>query len=130
MISQIVESDTMLAPSDWMEEAEGQLAVDVYMTAADIIIKAPVAGVKQEDLDVSITEERVSIRGERHENITAEVEEVLTQECYWGAFSRTYMLPVAVDPDKTKAKLENGILTIIVPKALKSRTRSIQIETN
>ena len=129
-MSQIVESQTMPAPSDWMEEAEGQLAVDVYMTALDIIIKAPVAGVKQEDLDVSITEERVSIRGERHENISSEVEEVLTQECYWGAFSRTYMLPVAVDPDKTKAKLENGILTIIIPKASKARTRSIQIETN
>lgn len=114
--------------TEWMEEVEGQLAVDVYQTANDIVIKAPIAGVKKEDLDVSITNERVSIRGERHENPPSDIESVLVQECYWGSFSRTFELPVAVDSDKASARLVNGILTISIPKVAKARTKQIHIE--
>jgi HSP20 family protein len=115
-------------PTEWMEEFEGQLAIDVYQTPGEIIIKAPIAGVRQEDLDVTITDDQVSIRGERHDNQNETIEGYLVQECYWGSFSRTYTLPVAVDSDKSSAKLINGILHIIIPKAAKARTKSIAIE--
>lgn len=122
------EENPPVDPTEWMEEYEGQLAIDVYQTPGDIVIKAPIAGVRQEDLDVSITNEQVSIRGERHDQQNETVEGYLVQECYWGSFSRTYALPVAVDSDKATAKLVNGILTIVIPKAAKARTRTISIE--
>jgi len=115
-------------PTEWMEEFEGQLAIDVYQTPGEVILKAPIAGVRQEDLDVTITDDQVTIRGERHDMENETVEGYLVQECYWGSFSRTYTLPVAVDSDKSVAKLVNGILTIIIPKAAKARTKSIAIE--
>ncbi len=119
---------SVVDPTEWMEEFEGQLAIDVYQTPSEIIIKAPIAGVRQEDLDVTITAEEVTIRGERHDDLAQEVEGYLVQECYWGSFSRTYTLPVAGDSDKAAAKLVNGILTITIPKTAKTRTRVIAIE--
>ncbi len=118
----------MVEAGEWMEEVEGQLAIDVFQTPENLVIKAPIAGVRQEDLEVSITEEMVSIRGERHDVQDEAVESYLVQECYWGAFSRVYMLPLAVDADKAQARLIDGILTITIPKAIKTRTRTISIE--
>lgn len=128
MSKKLGEEQTLVDPSEWMEEMEGQLAIDVYQTPGEIIIKAPIAGVRQEDLDVTITDEQVSVRGERHDNQTETIEGYLVQECYWGSFSRTYALPVAVDSDKASARLVNGILTIIIPKAAKARTKTIAVE--
>lgn len=121
--------ETTVDPAEWMEEYEGQLAIDVYHTPSEVVIKAPIAGVRQEDLDVTITDEQVSIRGERHDLQNEPVEAYLLQECYWGAFSRTFNLPMAVDTDKANARLANGILTITIPKAAKARTKTIAIET-
>ena len=115
-------------PTEWMEEMEGQLAIDVYQTPGEVVIKAPIAGVRQEDLDVTITDEQVMIRGERHDAQNDSIEGYLVQECYWGSFSRTYPLPIAVDSDKASARLVNGILTIIIPKAAKARTKTIAVE--
>lgn len=125
----IAESDnSMVDPTEWMEEFEGQLAIDVYQTPTDIIIKAPIAGVRQEDLEVTITDEQVTIRGERHDHQNDSVEGYLIQECYWGAFSRSWPMPIAVDTDKAFAKLDDGILTITIPKAAKARTRTISVQ--
>jgi HSP20 family protein len=115
-------------PAEWMEEMEGQLAIDAYQTAGEVVIKAPIAGVRQEDLDVTITDEQVTIRGERHDAQDEMVDGYLVQECYWGSFSRIYTLPVAVDSDKSTARLVNGILTISIPKAAKARTKTIAVE--
>lgn len=115
-------------PAEWMEEMEGQLAIDAYQTPAEVVIKAPIAGVRQEDLDVTITDEEVTIRGERHDAQSDSIENYLVQECYWGSFTRTYVLPVAVDSDKASAKLVDGILTIVIPKAAKARTKTIAVE--
>lgn len=115
-------------PTDWMEEMEGQLAIDVYQTPGEIVIKAPIAGVRQEDLDVTITDEQVSIRGERHDLQNDTIEGYLVQECYWGSFSRVYVLPISVDSDKATARLVNGILTVTIPKAAKARTKTISVE--
>jgi HSP20 family protein len=111
-----------------MEEFEGQLAVDIYQTPADVIIKAPIAGVRPQDLDVTITDDTVTIRGERRDESLDDIEGYMIQECYWGSFARTYQLPIAVDSDKAVAKLTNGILTLSIPKAAKARTKSIAVQ--
>jgi len=128
MSTRLSENHELVDPAEWMEEMEGQLAVDVYQTPGEIVIKAPIAGVRQEDLDVTITDEQVTIRGERHDQAKDAIEGFLVQECYWGSFSRTYVLPIAVDSDKASARLVNGILTITIPKAAKARTKTIAVE--
>jgi HSP20 family protein len=110
----------------WPDE-EGQLAIDVYQTSNELIIKAPIAGVKHEELEVSITDELLVIRGERREGVPDELEGYIVQECYWGSFSRSFQFPIAVDSEKASASLVNGILTITVPKAARIKTRNLPV---
>ena len=114
--------------SDWLEEYEGQLAVDVYQTEDEVILKAPLAGVKPEDLEISITDEIVSIKGERKETEEINRENYFAQECYWGAFSRSYVLPVSVESEKAAANLKNGILIIKMPKFEKTKTKTLEVK--
>ena len=89
--------------TDWMNMPEasaaeepvvdGQLAVDVYETAKDIVVKAPVAGVDGDDIDITVTDEMVIIRGERKNVKEVDMGSYHAQECYWGSFSRTVSLP-------------------------------------
>ena len=113
----------------WFEEYEGQLAVDAYQTNDAVVIKAPIAGVKPADLEISITDEVVSVKGHRRQEVDIEASDYFCQECYWGAFSRSYVLPVAVDADKAQASLKDGILTIAIPKQEKSKTRVLKINS-
>lgn len=106
---------------------EGQLTIDVYQTENDIVIKSTIAGVKPEDLDVSITNDMVSIRGERKNEEQIPEENYYYQECYWGNFSRSVILPVDVLADKAEASMKNGILTIRLPKADTTKTKKIQV---
>lgn len=115
--------------TDWLEDYEGQLAIDAYQTDDSVVLKAPIAGVRPEDLEISITDDLVSIKGERKEEARIERDNYLCQECYWGGFSRTYSLPVAVDSEKAQAGLKNGILTIAIPKLEKSKTKVIKVKT-
>lgn len=109
------------------ESADGQLTIDVYQTENDIVIKSTIAGVKPEDLDVSINNDMVSIRGERKNEEVVEHNNYYYQECYWGSFSRSVLLPVDVIPEKADAALKNGILTIRLPKADTTKTKKIQV---
>lgn len=95
---------------------EGQLTVDVFQTAAEIIIQSAIAGVSQSDLDISLTREMVTIKGSRPRPETATAASYDHRELYWGAFSRAIILPMEVDVDKAKATLKNGLLTIRLPK--------------
>ncbi len=108
-------------------DGEGQLTIDVYQTDNDIIIKSTIAGVKPEDLEVSINNDMVTIKGERKTEEDIEEENYYYQECYWGSFSRSVVLPVDVLPDKSEASLKNGILTIKLPKAATNQTKRIQV---
>lgn len=110
------------------ENEEGQLAIDVFQTVENVVIKAPIAGVGPADLDLSITDETITIKGERRNEHKNSDEDYLVQECYWGAFSRTYTLPVLVIADKAQATLKEGILTVTVPKDARSRTKSISVQ--
>ncbi len=109
------------------DNSEGQLTIDVYQTDNDIVIKSTIAGVKPEDLDVSINNDMVSIRGERKNEEQVHEENYYYQECYWGNFSRSVILPVDVLAEKAEASMKNGILTIRLPKADNTKTKKIQV---
>ena len=109
------------------DDAEGQLTIDVYQTENDIVIKSTIAGVKPEDLDVSINNDMVTIKGERSNEEGVDHSNYYYQECYWGSFSRSVLLPVDVIPEKADASLKNGIMTIRLPKADTTKTKKIQV---
>lgn len=117
--------------NDWFTEAatEGQLAVDVYQTANDIVVKAPVAGVNENEIEITVLPDQVTIRGERKEEREVAEENYHTRECYWGSFSRMMMLPVEGDPEKAKAMFKNGILTIRIPKSKKNQAVRLQVNS-
>lgn len=109
------------------DDSEGQLTLDVYQTEIDIVVKSTIAGVKPEDLDVSINNDMVTIRGERKSEEEVTDDNYYYQECYWGSFSRSVILPVDVVPEKAEASMKNGILTIRLPKAATNRSKKIQV---
>lgn len=100
-------------------EEEGQLSVDVYQDKDNVIVKSTIAGVEPEDIDVSVDNDMITIRGRRARNKEIEEEDYFYQECYWGSFSRSIILPVEIVADKIDATIKNGILTVILPKAKK-----------
>lgn len=110
------------------EEQEGQLTVDVFQDDENIIIQSTIAGVSPDDLDVSITNDMVTIRGERRQSYDIDQEDYFYQECYWGTFSRSIILPVEIDADRAEAKIKNGILTIRIPKANTAVTRKLKVK--
>lgn len=125
-----VEPSTQNTPAEdenWTGDAEGQLTIDVYQTDNDIVIKSTIAGVRPEDLDVSINNDMVTIRGDRKNEEKVESENYYYQECYWGTFSRSVILPVEVIADKAEAQMKNGILTIRLPKADTTKSKKIQV---
>lgn len=119
------------APQDsdetWAGDSEGQLTIDVYQTEGEIVIKSTIAGVKPEDLDVSISSDMVTIKGDRKNEEVVTSENYYYQECYWGTFSRSVVLPVDVVSEKAEASLKNGILTIRLPKAATNKVKKIQV---
>lgn len=108
-------------------DTEGQLTIDVYQTDNDIVIKSTIAGVKPEDLDISINNDMITIKGERKNEEIIDHGNYYYQECYWGSFSRSVLLPVDVISDKIEASLKNGILTLRLPKADTTKIKRIQV---
>lgn len=105
----------------------GQLALDVFQTADEIVIVAPIAGVKPHDLAITVTDEVLTIKGQRNMQFKASDGDYFTQECFWGSFSRAIILPESVDTARVSASFKNGILTVRVPKVEKIRTRMVKI---
>lgn len=110
------------------ETEEGQLAVDVFQTENEIIIQSTIAGVRAEELDITIQNDMVAIRGERKKEIEVEPRDYFYQECYWGPFSRQIILPEEIEPAKARAELKNGILTLRLPKLEKTKTTKIRVK--
>jgi HSP20 family protein len=111
----------------YSNDAEGQLTIDVYQTDNEVVIKSTIAGVKPEDLDVSINNDMVTIKGERKNEEVVNHENYYYQECYWGQFSRSVVLPIDILAEKAEASLKNGILTIRLPKADTTKIKKIQV---
>ena len=110
-----------------LEKPAGQLAIDVYQTANDLVIQSAIAGISPENLEISIERDVVAIRGTREKPFEEEGE-YFNQECYWGPFSREVILPVEVDPDRAEAKMKEGILIIRLPKILREKKRKITVK--
>jgi len=108
---------------------EGQLTVDVFQTDKEIVIKSTIAGVGQDDIDISVTSEMVTIRGTRQSEEKVKNSDYYHQELYWGSFSRTVILPEEIDVDAAKASIKNGLLTLRLPKLARNRTKKLKISS-
>lgn len=122
------ENDKPVMPADWLnEEEEGQLAVDMYQAPNEIIVHAVVAGVRPDEVDVSITQDMVTIRGKRQKQREITGDDYYYQELYWGGFSRSIMMPQEIDVEAAEATQKNGLLTIKLPKLDKNRIQKLKV---
>jgi HSP20 family protein len=122
----IIESES----GEWLggDYDEGQLSIDVFQTPDSLIVKSTIAGVKSGDIDISINNDMLTIRGRREIQENISEENYLIKECYWGGFSRSVILPVEVEVEKVEAALDNGVLTVILPKAKSAKQFSIKVK--
>ena len=120
-----------VAPS-WTEEEseEGELTVDVFQTPTEIVIKTMVAGVRPEDLDISITRDMVTIKGKREAEKVINEEDYFHQELYWGSFARTIVLPAEIEVEEAEAIEKHGLLIIHLPKIDKNKQAKIKVRGN
>lgn len=109
-------------------EPEGELTVDVYQTNGELVIQTAVAGVKPEDLDISIESDTVLIKGKRGKPPEKEEINYFYQECWWGPFSRQIILPEEADPSRAQAGIKEGILTIRIPKIERNKKKKIEVK--
>jgi HSP20 family protein len=109
------------------EEAEGELAVDVYQTPDHIVVKALVAGVQPATIDISLTREMLTVSGVRSDEREVDEDNYFQRELYWGSFSRTILLPEEIDVDGAEASEKHGILMIRLPKINKKRETKLKV---
>lgn len=119
------ETDAELMSSG--DDEEGQLALDVYQDKDNVIVKSTIAGVRPDGVDIGISDGVLTIRGERKQEEDVDEKDYFFQECYWGVFSRSVRLPVAVDSERAEADIKDGILTVILPKVSGSRTKKVRV---
>ncbi len=117
--------------NDWMEEEndELELTVDVYQTPTDIILQTMIAGVKPDDIELTIARDLITIKGKREENRNVDEENYFIKELYWGKFSRTVLLPQEVEPEEVEATERHGLLTIKIRKVDKDKKNSIKVKS-
>lgn len=122
--------DDVVMEEEWIEgeELEGQLMVDVYQTKTTVVIVAPIAGVRPDKIDVAISEDVVTIRGDRRTDHNIDKSQYYIQECFWGIFSRSVILPTAVVSDKSEATLRDGVLRIEIPKVIVEKVKKIKVK--
>lgn len=126
------EREDNLLESDWDdvdEESTSELAVDIYQTPEEIVVKAFAAGVKPEDLDIDIARDMVTITGSRKEGSLAEHGDYIAKELFWGSFTRTVILPEEIDPEQAIATEKNGLVIIRLPKIDKKRRTKIKVKS-
>ena len=107
---------------------EGQLPVDVHQTASDIIIRAFVAGVRPDELSISISRDMVEIEGTRSEREQVAGPDYFSRELFWGSFTRAILLPQEVDVEASSASAKDGLLTIILPKLDKAKQTKLRVK--
>lgn len=117
-------------PDDWIpEEPGGELAVDIYQTPDAIVIKALVAGVQPQSIDIALTREMLTISGQRQDEREVEEDNYFQRELYWGSFSRTVLLPEEVDVELAEASEKHGILMIRLPKINKKKQTKLKVRS-
>lgn len=112
----------------WLDnQYEGQLSVDVFQNNDEIIIRSTMAGVDENDLDIFVENDMLTIRGKRSDAYSVAAENYFFRECYWGGFSRSIILPLEVDYNRIDASLHNGVLTIRIPKSQRNQKINVNI---
>lgn len=112
------------------EPQEGELPVDMYQTGDDVVIRALIAGVSPDDLDIAITRDMVTIKGMREEAQEAADDDYYHRELFWGSFSRTLLLPEEVLIDEAEAQEKHGLLEIRLPKVDKNRSTKLTVKSH
>ncbi|MBS3903551.1 MAG: Hsp20/alpha crystallin family protein [Anaplasmataceae bacterium] len=109
-------------------EPEGQLTIDVYQTPNEIVVESAVAGVDPDrDLDINVTTDSITIRGRRRKEHHIKTEDYFYQECYWGKFSRSVILPQEVDAERAHATFKNGVLAVHLPKLTRQQSKKLKV---
>lgn len=106
---------------------DGQLAIDVFETPVEIIVKTMIPGVRKEDVDISLSRDMLTIRGERKDEKTISDDNYHYRELYWGTFSRTVKLPHEVDIERAEATENQGMLTVKLPRVDKERQTKLKV---
>ena len=129
--SEVDPNGTTVITEEWEEEDEtivpGQLAIDVFETKEKLVVKARTAGVNKNDLDISIADNSLTIRGTLSAGNEEDVVNYFVQECYWGEFSRSLALPVPVKEDGIEAVLKDGVLTVSFVKVKQETVKKITV---
>ncbi len=110
------------------EELEGQLALDMYQTKDNLVVKSTIAGVRPEDIDVTVNDNVLTVSGERIQQDEVKERDYYLQECYWGEFSRSVEIPEDFDAEGISAEIKDGILTIVIPKSEKAKPKRIMVK--
>ena len=110
------------------EEEEATLTADVYQTPDEIVVQTIVAGIKPEDVDVSISQDSITISGKRERAREVTNSDYFYQELYWGSFSRSVLLPQEIDPDEAEATIKNGLLTVRLPKLDRTKIQKLRVK--
>ncbi len=120
--------DETWTPTIWHARAR-PIPVDLYETDDSVVAKAALPGVDPEDVEISVNDDLLTIKGETKHEEKEEREHFLRRELSYGAFGRTLPLPARVDAEKATAEYEGGVLTITLPKVQGSRTKTIKISS-
>jgi HSP20 family protein len=129
-MDRLFEDSFVRRPHWWPALAEGALplSLEMYQTANDVVVKAAVPGVKPEEVDISITGDTLTIKGERKEEKEVKEADYFLKEHVYGSYSRTVAIPVPVQADKAEATFENGILTLTLPKKEEAKPKQVKIK--
>lgn len=122
--------DSFVSPLSWrtIAGAEGiSPAIDVHETDDELVVTAALPGMKSEDLDITITGQHLTLRGELKADETVERDRYLYRERRFGSFNRSIELPLRVQGEKAEAKFTDGVLTLRIPKAEEVKPRQIRI---
>lgn len=107
---------------------EGQLGIDLFETPVEVIVKTMIPGVRKEDIDISLSRDMLTIRGERKDEKTIAEDDYHYRELYWGTFSRTVKLPHEVDIDRAEATESQGMLTLRLPRIDRERKAVLKVK--
>ncbi|MEK7560686.1 MAG: Hsp20/alpha crystallin family protein [Patescibacteria group bacterium] len=111
-------------------EEEGELTVDIYDAGDSIVIQSTIAGVKPEDVDISITDDTITIRGKREAAEEIQEDNYYYKELFWGSFARSIILPEEIEADSAEASIKHGLLTVRIPKKRRGATQKVRVKMN
>jgi HSP20 family protein len=128
-MDRLVEESFVRAPRRFMEPILGhELPMDIYQTAQAVVVKAPIPGVKPEDLDITIVGDTLTVKGQTRPDVEVGKEQYIRREISYGEISRSVTLPGGLDSDQAEAQFEDGVLTLTIPKAEEVRPKVVQVK--